>query len=197
MGFFNQYRNIVGSCTFSGGCDNVDVDNQFNGGAARVLGLETLGTTKILLPGAFSLPLSATYTFTQAQFQTSFDSDFPQFGEVRRGDYLPYLPQHQASAQLALAHPRFDVGLGMSARSGMLDRAGIFPVKPTDVPALVLLDASARVWATDWLQVYTTATNLTGETATTSWRPVGARPTAPFQLMVGLKVGTDLRREEG
>lgn len=197
VGFLNQYRNIVGACTFSGGCTDDTVDDQFNGGAARILGIEALGGTTVMLPGAFSLPLSATYTFTQAQFQTSFESGFPQFGEVRRGDYLPYLPQHQASAQLALAHPRFDLGLGMSARSGMLDRAGIFPVKESDVPALVLLDASARVWATDWLQLYTTATNLTGETATTSWRPMGARPTAPFQLMVGVKVGTDLRRQDG
>ncbi len=192
VGFFNQYQNIVGACTLSGGCDGAQLDTQFNGGEARVLGLETLGGTTVMLPGAFSLPLSFTYTFTQAQFQTTFDSDFPQYGEVRRGDYLPYLPQHQGSAQLALAHPRFDLGLGMSARSGMLDRAGIYPARDTDIPALVLLDASARVWATDWLQVYATGSNLTGETATTSWRPLGARPTAPRQFMVGIKVGNDL-----
>ena len=33
----------------------------------------------------------------------------------------------------------------------------------------------------------TTATNLLGSTAITSWRPVGARPTAPRTVMVGIK----------
>lgn len=197
VGFYNQYRNIVGACTFSGGCDGSSIDGQFNGGAARIVGLEAVGAVTILLPGAFSMPVSATWTATQAQFLSTFESDFPQFGEVLRGDFLPYLPRQQGNAQVVLAHPRFDLGMSVSARGGMLDQAGLFPASSTDIPALVMLDASARVRATDWLLLYTTATNLTSETTLTSWRPVGARPVAPFQLMVGVKIGNDIPSNEG
>ena len=67
----------------------------------------------------------------------------------------------------------------------MLDRAG--NLGEADIPELLLVDASAHFsLARDW-ELYATGTNLTGATAVTSWRPFGARPAAPLQIMAGIK----------
>lgn len=188
VGFVNAYTNITGQCTISGGCTGDQLDQQFNGGAARVWGLESTVGNVFLLPGMFSLPVSATWTWTEAEFLTGFTSGFPQFGTVEQGDFLPYVARHQGHARVTLMSPAFDLGGGLTARSGMLDEAGLFPVTETDVPPLVLLDAALNVRPRPWLTVYATGSNLLGSTAITSWRPFGARPTAPTQVMVGLKV---------
>ena len=189
VGFFNDYQNISGACTFSGGCTDDQVGQQFNGGSVHVAGLESVAGLEILLPGAFTLPVEATYTWTWSSFMTGFLSDFPQFGVVDAGDALPYVPRHQGSARATLKHPRFDLGVGLAGRGEMLDAAGVFPAGDLDVPALLLLDAAARVRLSERTTLYATGTNLTGEAAITSWRPGGARPTAPLQVMAGLKIG--------
>jgi Fe(3+) dicitrate transport protein len=189
VGFFNDYQNISGACTFSGGCTDDQVGQQFNGGSVHVAGLESVAGVDILLPGALTLPIEATYTWTWSAFMTGFVSDFPQFGAVEAGDALPYVPLHQGSARATLKHPRFDLGVGVSARGEMLDAAGVFPAGELDIPALVLVDAAARVRLSERAMLYATGTNLTSQATITSWRPAGARPTAPLQVMAGLKVG--------
>ncbi|MFT4977402.1 MAG: Fe(3+) dicitrate transport protein, partial [Myxococcota bacterium] len=195
VGFGNDYRNITGTCTLSGGCVGEQLDQQFNGGAVWVYGVEAVAGQTLLLPGDFSLPLAATYTWTESRFRTGFASAFPQFGTVEVGDSLPYSPQHQGSAQLTVQHPRFRVGVSGTARGGMLDEAGVWPITASDVPGLFLLDAAGDVQLTERLQGYVTGTNLTNRDALTSWRPVGARPTPPLQVMVGLRVGPAERAE--
>ena len=40
-------------------------------------------------------PVSFVYTFTETAFQESFVSGFSQWGDVVKGDELPYVPEHQ------------------------------------------------------------------------------------------------------
>ncbi len=188
VGFLTDYSNITGQCTVSGGCIGDTVDLQFNGGAARVYGVESVGRVDLLLPGGLRVPLSATYTFTESMFLTGFVSGFPQFGTVEPGDALPYVPTHQAGGRMGLVHPRAALNVGVAWRTGMLDAAGAFPVSDLDVPALMLVDASVRVQLSRRLEAYVVGTNLTNSTAITSWRPFGARTTAPLQVLGGLKL---------
>ncbi len=188
VGFFNDYINLTGACTLSGGCLDDDLDRQFNGGEVHVLGVEAVAGADVLLPGAFTLPVRATWTTTQSVFQTGFVSGFPQFGTVEPGDSLPYVPQHQGSLRVTLKHEVWDLGAGASVRSGMLDEAGPMVIDADDVPPLLLLDMAARVHVRERWTLYATGTNLTNTPGLTSWRPMGARPTAPLQVMVGVKV---------
>lgn len=188
VGFLNEYTNLTGQCTFSGGCTGAESDQQFNGGHVRVWGLEAAAETVVLLPGVWSLPLSASYAYTQSAFQTGFVSSFVQFGSVEIGDRLPYSPLHQGGGRLTLKQPILDLGVGLTARSAMLDEAGLHDSDVLEVPALLLVDTALNVRPLDWLTVYATGTNLLRSTAITSWRPFGARPTAPLQVMVGAKV---------
>ena len=70
----------------------------------------------------------------------------------------------------------------------MLDAAGQYPATPLDVPELVLIDGGFRVMPTERITVYANGTNLANKATVTSWRPLGARPVAPRQVMVGLEL---------
>lgn len=188
VGFYVRYANLTGQCTISGGCLGDAIDQQFNGGEAEVYGVENVAAIDVRLPGRVTLPLSATYTWTQTAFLTGFVSGFPQFGTVEAGDALPYVPEHQAGARAGVAMPRWSLTGGLAWRSGMLDAAGAFPVTETDIPDLLLVDASVRWQALRRVEVYAVGTNLTGATEVTSWRPAGARTTPPLQVLVGAKV---------
>ena len=142
------------------------------------------------------MPISLTYTWTESQFQTGFVSAFPQFGTVSVGDALPYVPRHQGSARVTLDHPRARLGLAGTMRSGMLDAAGEWPTSVPDVPPLTQLDVALDVQATRWLGVYSTMTNATAVSSVASWRPFGARPVAPLQVMAGLRLRESARWED-
>ena len=185
VAFYNDYTNITGQCTFSGGCSGDDLGSQFNGGKAEVYGIESVVGSEIGLTERLSVPVSATYAWTETSFTTSFNSNFPQYGQVKAGDRLPYVARHQASLQTGLNHERWSLNTSLSFRSGMLDQAGTDD--EVDIPALLLLDAAMHVNISEGWSIYATGSNLTSNSAITSWRPFGARPTAPLQVMAGLK----------
>lgn len=190
VGYLSQYQNVVGTCTLSGGCDQDQLDQQFNGGEALVYGVEVLGEHVLHLPARWDVALNATYTWTHSRFLTGFVSDFPQFGTVVAGDALPYVPEHQGSARLDVQRPRCRVSVGASARSGMRDEAGQGPFPEVGgVPPLLLVDAAGEVAITPTIRLYTTLTNLTGTAAIQAWQPAGARPIAPFRANLGVRIG--------
>jgi len=186
--FASAYDNLTGNCTISGGCTGEQLDQQFNGGEVAIWGAEGMASHEFLLPKKFALPLSGTWTWTKSAFKTGFVSAFPQFGVVEAGDRLPYLPEHQGSGTVGVEHPRFRFALTTAYRSGMDDEAGGDGTDVPLVPSLLTLNAAMEGQATRHLAVYSTATNLTGSRAVVSWRPFGARPVAPFQVMVGVKL---------
>ncbi len=190
VAFANDYVNLTGQCTISGGCIGDDLDLQFNAGRVWVTGVEAAAQTEGLLAGRLWLPLQVNGTFTDTRFRNSFTSGFPQFGRVTEGESLPYVPRWTGSARTGVESlaRRVSLSVGVTARSGMLDAAGELPGGEMDVPPLLLLDAAAQAAVTDRVRLYATGTNLTGSKALESWRPFGARPTAPLQVMVGVKV---------
>jgi len=68
VGFYNDYSNLLGSdLAATGGGGTLDL---FNAGEVDVSGLEVLGGYDFLTNNVnFSLPLTMTYTFTDAEFQ--------------------------------------------------------------------------------------------------------------------------------
>lgn len=188
LGYFNDYSNLTGQCTFSAGCLGADIDRQFNAGRVWAYGAEVEAEHVVGLSPRLELPLSVSYTWTEGRFRSDFVSGFAQFGNVSIGDYLPYVPRHQASAQIGLRHARFDVAAAVRTRTPMLDEAGSFDTP--EIPSQTILDVAASVAATEWLSVYATGSNLTNATPIVSLRPFGARPPAPLQVMVGFKAQT-------
>lgn len=195
VGFFDDYLNLTGQCTLSGGCTDDQLDQQFNGGRVFVWGLEAAVGQSARLPGRSRLDVDATYTWTGSRFRTGFVSGFPQFGTVEVGDRLPYVPEHRGALRVVYTHPRFGVAAGGDLRSGLRDEASQGPLDPTrDVPPLFLLDLSANAAITPHVRAYATVTNATASTAIASRRPFGARPVAPIQAMLGVKVAPPVTR---
>ena len=105
---------------------------------------------------------------------------------MEAGDSLPYVAKHQGALHAGVATDGVSLGAGISYRGEMLDAAGQFG-EGDEIAALWLVDAAASVALARGWSATATGTNLAGATGITSWRPFGARPTAPSQVMVGLK----------
>jgi Fe(3+) dicitrate transport protein len=164
------------------------LDQQYNGGEVEVYGVESFAKHTWSLPHDISIPVTASWTWTRSAFQTAFLSEFSQFGSVQVGDRLPYVPEHQGALQVGMQHRKFEASLSSHGRAEMFDVAAAEDLEgPEVLPALWLLDAAASFHFSDQLTAYLTGTNLTGEHKVVSWRPAGARPTAPMQIMWGLK----------
>lgn len=112
VGFWNHYDNLVGTCTASSG-GNCEVGDQSAGGAARVRGIEaSLGYDLAQNRGwAFAVPVGLAYTHTDATFRNSFGSAFEEWGTVRSGDQLPYLPEQALNLRSGVEAERWRVNL--------------------------------------------------------------------------------------
>lgn len=187
--FFNDYSNLVGQCAFSSGCSEDDLDRQFNGGAAHILGVEVAGHHAVALGCGYELPLRGAYTYTRARFRSAFSSSHPEWGDVSAGDVMPYVPEHQARLELGVDHRLWGATVAGAYTSAAREIAG-----PPDPPAaertdaVFLLDATARWSPLDWLEVYLRGENLTAARPIASRRPFGARPGRPLVILGGVRL---------
>ena len=110
VGFYNDYSNLLGSdLAASGGTGSLD---QFNAGEVSVKGIELLLNYDLLESNnTYALPITFGYTFTDTEFLNSFGSDDSLWGEVQRGDELPYIAKHQFNTSIALEHAKFELNL--------------------------------------------------------------------------------------
>ncbi len=192
-GFYNDYSNLTGECTFAQGCDDTNIGTQYNAGKVQVAGSELSGSYTHRISGRGRRPSGwitggGNYTFTWSRFLTSFSSSSPQFGDVEAGDALPYLPMHTASAWLAGGTERFSLDASFRFTGEMRDLPGQGEI-PDElrIPAYFTLDAGGRVWITRRASIYTTLSNITGNQYAVSRRPFGLRPGRPFFAMLGFK----------
>ena len=186
VGYFNDYRNLLGECTFSVGCAEVSVDDQFNAGRVWVYGLEAVAAHRLALGDGFFVPLRAAYTLTESEFLSAFTSENPQFGSVEPGDELPYVPQHQVSARLGLEKDRIRWNLGATCVGPMREEAGQGDEgERTDAQYIVDVLGSYELAA--GLSFYIKVDNLLNERPIVSRRPFGARPSRPLLAQIGLR----------
>ena len=190
IGFYNDYQNLVGTCTQSAGCQVDQLDEQFNAGSAQVLGLEWLTQIQERLGGWGLMNAALTYTYTRGRFVDSFTSGFAQWGEVEAGDALPYVPEHQLNLRVSLsdAAERYGVGVSYTYVSPMLDAAGSFGARDQlEIPAQHVVDANAYVNVIDSLRLYLTVDNALNQAYQASNRPFGIRPGKPLLIQTGAR----------
>jgi Fe(3+) dicitrate transport protein len=187
IGFYNDYSNITDVCTFSSGCVEQNLDRQYDGGKARIYGVE--GFAQLAPPiGEVTIPVTAAYTFTRAEFQTSFHSEDPIFGDVMAGDEMPYVPRHMLNVSLGLDSRYGGGAVGATYVSAMREEAGSEPLANTlATDEQLTFDVSAGYQLLKPLRVYAHVRNLFDDHAIVSHRPFGARPNAPRWVQVGVK----------
>ncbi|WP_428265355.1 TonB-dependent receptor family protein [Haliangium sp.] len=189
IGFFSDYQNLLGTCSFSSGCMSEQIGEDFNGGEVNAVGLESLATATWPIAAGLELPVRINYTVQRSRFQSTFESDNPQWGEVRKGDELPYLPRHQLQVEAGLHGPHWELfasGRYVSAMRDVAGQGGGDPYEWTD--AATVLDLAASYTLPRFGKLYVNLNNVLDESHITSRRPYGARPGAPRLLIVGYKL---------
>lgn len=183
IGFYSDYDNLLGRCRVSDpGCTTGE---EFNGGHVKVAGLEVSGNLEWAVTDTLSIPVNASYTYTESAFQSSFSSTFSQWGEIDKGDALPYLPEHIAYLSAGLKSWEWDTQLSANYQSAMRDVAGSGSVESgVHTDAYTTLDASAGWDVDEALRLQLNVDNLTDRVAVVSRRPFGARPNKPRTLRV-------------
>jgi Fe(3+) dicitrate transport protein len=187
IGFYNDYSNLKGACTFSSGCTQ-ELDQEFNGGEVDVYGLEASTSISWQITDALTVPFKVAYTYSQSEFQNSFDSTFSQWGSVDVGDELPYLPEQQLSIETGLQGEQWQVSLMFKYLSEMSEAAGTnTELEGLMTDELMQVDLSSWYQVNNQLKLYGKIDNITGEEVIVSRRPFGARPGKPTQVIAGIK----------
>ncbi|MAK61616.1 MAG: TonB-dependent receptor [Ponticaulis sp.] len=190
IGFFNAYENLIGTCTNStgGGCI---IGDQFDGGEVDVMGLELTADADL---GAMwnlgvAVPVRAAYTWTDAEFQTGFNSGFGPWGNVQSGDNLPYIPESQLFAAIGLDAGDFGGEVSISWVDEVRTEAGQGAIPAGEmVESRTVADASAWYAVTDQVRARVSVRNLTDETYAVARRPAGLRPGAPRAVLFGVSM---------
>lgn len=214
IGFFSDYGNLLLTCTFSQGCPDSQVGNQFNAGTIWIYGFEALAHQELALSADFSLLLDGSYTFTLSEFRNAFQTGNPQFEFVNQGDRLPYLPEHRANLSAVLLATLGSVETSLALSYTYVDRMRDFasqggvgalqPRLPSEEPVVLaegdftdvqhVVDLAFQVDPTRSTRFYLQISNLLDEAYLASYRPFGARPGRPFMAQLGFsyRFGADL-----
>ena len=181
VGFYNDYQNLLGSdLAATGGTGSLD---QFNAGEVRVSGLELLLNYNLLYNTSekFKLPLSISYTLTDTEFLTSFDSNEDIYGVVTKGDEIPYIAKNQLNATLGLQHKKFEVNLNSRYTGAFRTKAGSGPIPENfKVDSNFIVDLSAHYFLNENFTLSTNVINLFDTEYAVSRVPAGLRPGHPF-----------------
>ncbi|NZA28176.1 TonB-dependent receptor [Luteimonas sp. SJ-92] len=187
VAFYNDYANLVGTCTEStgGGCD---IGAQFDGGRARMAGMEARLAWTANRDGAVRFPLRASYTWTDAEFRNSFGSDFEEWGEVAAGDALPYLPEQLLWLGVGAEGERWSADLSATWIDEMRETAGQGNIPAGErIGGATIVDLAASWRIAGELELLGKVENLLGETYLAARRPYGARPGRPRSAFVGVR----------
>ena len=187
VGFVNDYSNLVGTCTASTG-GNCSIGDQFDGGEARVQGLEASLAYVFGADAAVSYPLTLSYTWTDAEFRNSFSSSFEEWEDVVSGDQIPYLPEHLLHAAIGMQGERWRLDLAGNFVGEMRTLAGQGAV-PADerIKPATIWELAAGYRVNDQLELYGRVENLFDKTYVTARRPAGLRPGLPRTALLGLR----------
>lgn len=185
IAFYSDYGNIKGTCTFSGGCSDADLDKEYNGGKAEIFGFESLVSHDLKFD-KWNFPFKLGYTFTVARFKQQTESDNPEWGIgiIRKGDPLPYVPQHQVSLSAGIEYKSLAWNLNMVRKGRMADQS--VAENRQFIPSYGVLDTIVSWNYSRKGKTYMKVNNILDNTYLTSLRPFGARPGAPRTFSLGL-----------
>jgi len=191
-GYYSDYSNLLGDCTFSSGCTGGSVGDQFNAGEVEAYGVEiSAGYDAAKLVNAredIKLPVSLNYTYTKAEFKDDFTSNFDEWGTVTAGDELPYIPENQFYVSAGIEAPKWQFNLAGKYIDEMRTQAGSGAIpagQGTD--ANFVVDAAGEYEVYKNARVFATVDNLFDEEYVAARRPAGARPGKPLTAVVGVK----------
>lgn len=179
IAYRNAYSNLLGNdLAASGGTGELD---PFNAGKALVSGLEVLVQSNFYENKNISVPLSISYTFTNAEFLSDYGSNEDIWGEVNNGDRIPYIPQHLLNSSISLQTSKFDFNLNANYNGAFSTVAD----GSVEIPSYFVVDASVGYKLSSNMTLRSKAINLFDEAYAVSRVPAGLRPGHPFGVYAG------------
>ncbi len=181
VGFFNDYENLVGTCANASGSD-CDPGDAFNGEGVHIPGLELSVSGGPELDNGVRLPIRLAYTWMDAEFQSSFDSEF--FGDVEAGDPVPYVPDNEVYASAGIEWQALSTYLSANIVDSVCTQAACGAFQRTE--SATLFDLSAHYRFSEQWTLYAVAENITDEIYIAGREPYGARPNKPRSFYAGV-----------
>lgn len=178
IAFFNDYRNIKGTCSSSSGCGEDTIDREFDGGRARVYGVELAFGHDLRVGGAL-VPAFGNYTWTVAEFAHQGDSDNPEWGigRIQAGDPLPYIPRHNLTLETGLEVDAWSWSIVYKLVGERYDQS--VAEGREKLPTYDLLDTALHWRPRGGFDLYVKVDNALDRTYLSSLRPYWARPGMP------------------
>ena len=182
IGFFSQYDNLLGRCRASDA--DCAVGEEFNGGEVEIGGVELNAQYQLELTESLSLSSQFNATYTETAFQRSFLSQFSQWGLVKKGDELPYVPEYVGRWQIGLGNSNWAVDAAVKYQHEMREVPGVGDLVPgKQTESITTLDLSATWFLSETTNLKLMVRNVTDESAIVSHRPFGARPNLPRMVL--------------
>ncbi|MFT4765672.1 MAG: Fe(3+) dicitrate transport protein [Oleispira sp.] len=183
--FYSDYSNLLGQCNASSSAGDCDIGDLSNAGEATVQGLEVLVNYDYTINQAMSLPVGITYTYTDAQFDTTF-KDGGVWGNVKKGDKLPSLSDQQLQLRVGLAHASgFSTDMNVNYYSATCATAACNANEEID--SYTVVDLAGRYQINTQTRVYAAVENVFDSEDVVARAPKnGARAQKPLTAMVGV-----------
>ena len=185
IGYYNDFSNLQGSDNMSGG--GTGTGDLFNAGASIVKGIEFLATYEILnnLKKGYKLPLSFSYTLTDTKLNSDFNS--PIWGNVTRGDEIPYIAKNQFALTAAFETKKINLAISGKYVDAFRTLAGTGTIPSLNkVNSNFIVDFSARYHLSQKVSLMSNIINLMNEKYAVSRVPAGLRPGMPFSINFGI-----------
>ena len=193
IAFFSDYENTVQNCSVAVPCEDGATSGTFSLGEAEIQGVEAALGREWALANGWSIPVRATYTYTDAE--TSEDSDSYILSEgaegIAAGDNLAYLPEHVFALSAGLdSGADWRVNLTAAYQDEMCvntncNRGDTDQFDYTG--SLWVVDAAAHYDFSQDLSGYLKIDNLLDDQEIISRSPDGARANKPRTAIVGVK----------
>ena len=185
-GFYSDYDNLIGRCRVSD--PNCLPGSEFNGGQVEITGVEFSTLHAMSLPASIEMEVALSYTYTESEFGETFFSSFSQWGLVREGDALPYIPESMGNARVSLYRNDWSLEASVDSQSRMREVPGAGSISE-DLHAdhLTTVDLTVSYRASEKLTWQLLLLNAADEAAIVSHRPFGARPNRPRSLIGRVK----------
>ena len=179
--FTNSYDNLLGADTAASGGGS---DELFTGGAIDISGFELYLRRILVDNGRIQIPLELSWTSTNSEFQESFDGFW---GEVSKGDELPYLPDTMIALNLGLTVDKLSANISMKKTSEMRTVAGSGRISESNATdELTIIDLGLRYAFQDNIRLSVGINNFMDDDGIAARRPYGARPTMPRSFSLGV-----------
>lgn len=188
IGYMNDYSNMLGADVNAVGGQSGTGD-LFNAGEVSITGLEAqLRYTVNGKNSELRFPIGFTYSYLTSEFKKDFESVVYR-GKVKKGDELPYIPNHQFNLEAGVESGKFAFNAAYKYRGDFRSKPGQGEIpERTLIPAVGIMDVSASYYLNTNVRAFVTAQNIFNKEYLSSLTPMGLRPGMPRYVSLGLNV---------